>query len=246
MAQNDYGINILGVVSIVFAFTYVVQLFKEVSTKDGIRIWEVADLVGLIIMASILAMRVYFWRFEYVELVFGIAGTIHIVVYVRKAIMSLTGLRKKNSTFSIVVLVFQVSIVFYLLSMVTVPFVPKFAEPAGGFAFALLLVFVAVNFVKRDFMLDGEKISPFRYIVNQRDRSIVLMSLFFTFTLYMGLTKVELLPKMYSDQFPQAYFELVDRAESGEEKPVDGDYKHEEFKRKYEQFIQRHKQDEKK
>jgi hypothetical protein len=55
----------------------------------------------------------------------------------------------------------------------------------------------------------------------------------------MGLTKVDLIPRMYSDQFPQAYFELVNRAESGEERPVDGAYQHEKFKAAYDRFVRR-------
>jgi hypothetical protein len=47
------------------------------------------------------------------------------------------------------------------------------------------------------------------------------------------------LPKLYSDQFPQAYFKLVNNAETGKEKPVNGKYRHEEFKAMYDQFVER-------
>jgi hypothetical protein len=45
---------------------------------------------------------------------------------------------------------------------------------------------------------------------------------------------------MYSDEFPQAYFELVQQAELGKEQPINGKYRHEEFKEKYELLISRH------
>jgi hypothetical protein len=44
---------------------------------------------------------------------------------------------------------------------------------------------------------------------------------------------------MYTDEYPQAYFELVKQAESGKEKPVNGKYKHEEFKDMYDRFVSR-------
>ena len=55
----------------------------------------------------------------------------------------------------------------------------------------------------------------------------------------MGLTKINIIPKMYSDEFPQEYFELVNRAEMGLEDPVDGVYQHEKFKEMYDTFVKR-------
>lgn len=73
-----------------------------------------------------------------------------------------------------------------------------------------------------------------------KDRSVVLITLFVLFTAYMGLTKFYILPKMYSDEYPQAYLELVKQAEAGQEEPINGKYKHEEFKELYDQFVSRH------
>lgn len=131
------------------------------------------------------------------------------------------------------------SIIFYFIAMVTVPFMPILAEPAGGVAFALLIAFCLFSYLMKDLFVDGEKISAFKYVLNFKDRSIVLLALFVIFTAYMGLTKIGAIPKMYSDEFPQAYFELVNKAESGQEKAVEGKYKHEEFKEMYDRFISR-------
>lgn len=85
---------------------------------------------------------------------------------------------------------------------------------------------------------ESDKATSISVIVGNKDRSIILMSLFLLFTVYMGLSKVEVLPKMYSDEFPQAYFELVNTAEMGQGEAVDGKYKHEEFKEKFEKFFE--------
>jgi hypothetical protein len=55
----------------------------------------------------------------------------------------------------------------------------------------------------------------------------------------MGLTRIGVLPSMYSDEYPQAYFKLVNKAETGKEKPVNGKYRHQEFKEKYDDFLER-------
>ena len=86
-----------------------------------------------------------------------------------------------------------------------------------------------------DIILTGLQLRATRF----KDRSVVLLALFLLFTAYMGLTKIGAIPKMYSDEFPQAYFELVNKAESGQEKAVEGKYRHEAFKEMYDRFIGR-------
>jgi hypothetical protein len=57
----------------------------------------------------------------------------------------------------------------------------------------------------------------------------------------MGFTKIGALPKMYSNEYPQAYFQLVSNAERDLEQPVEGKFKHEEFKEQYETFLEHNK-----
>jgi hypothetical protein len=137
------------------------------------------------------------------------------------------------------VALFHASIVFYVASMVLAAFIPSFSEPAGGAAFALLISFIAMSLIKKKVMLGSEKVSAFKVVTRFKDRSVVLITLFALFTAYTGLTKIGVLPRMYSDEFPQAYFNLVNQAEAGIEKPVNGKFKHEEFKESYDRFIER-------
>ena len=76
-------------------------------------------------------------------------------------------------------------------------------------------------------------------IAGFKDRVFLLLSLFIIFSLYYGLSGSGILPKLYSDKFPQAYYELVNNAETGKEKPVNGKYKYEEFRKMYDQFVER-------
>jgi hypothetical protein len=46
---------------------------------------------------------------------------------------------------------------------------------------------------------------------------------------FTKFTKIELVPELYSDEFPQSYFQLVKQAETGREVPVNGKFKHEVF-----------------
>lgn len=241
MAQNDYGINILGFVAASFSLLFSIQFIRLYQKSDNAGLYDKLELISLAILAAILTMRVFYIRFQFVEIAFGVAGIVLIVIYVMKLIQAWKSIRPRNKLLAFLIVMFYGSIVLYLTSMVTVPFFPQLAEPSGGIAFAMLIGFVVVSIIRKDIELDGEKVSGINYVTKLRNRSIVLVTLFFLFTAYMGLTKIGVIPKMYSDQYPQAYFELVKEAETGKEKPVNGKYKHEEFKEMYDQFVNRNK-----
>jgi hypothetical protein len=237
MAQNDYGITILGIVAFAFGFLFIGQLmFKKKATSN---IWSLLELISLSLLAVILGLRVFYIHFALVEMVFGISGVVLVVVYAKKLIQTYSEVRTRNRWLSLLVASFHVSIIFYSLSMVTVPFFPALAEPLGAIAFTLLVGFIAASYLKKDIMLEGEKISGFKFVGRFKDRSVVLASLFLLFTLYLGFTKIDFLPKMYSDEYPQSYFQLIDQAEKGIEKPANGKYKHEELKEMYDAFVKR-------
>lgn len=240
MAQNDYGIKILGAAASAFGLLFLLQLPAELRTKRKTDGLVIAELSGLAIISIILSMRVFYIRFPFVEVVFGIAGLLLIASYMVRIIRAWSALQKKSATLAVLVILFLSSIASYIISMTLVPFIPGVAEPFGALGFFLLIVFLLGGLIKRKMLVEGERLSAFTYISRVRDRSIVLISLFVLFTAYMGLTKIGFIPKMYSDEFPQKYFELVDQAESGKEKPVEGKFRHEEFKKQYDLLLSRH------
>ncbi|SRR5258706_138770 len=239
MAQNNYGITIMGIVAFAFSFLFLIQLVPLLAGKQAWDLWSFLELISISLLAIILGLRVFYIHFAFVEWVFGLSGLILVIVYAKKLLETYRELKTRNQWITRLVLFFHFSIIGYTLSMATVPFIPAIAEPAGLLAFVLLIAFVAGSILKKNLMLDGEKISGISFVGRFKDRSVVILSLFLLFTLYMGLTKVGFLPKMYSNEFPKSYFQLVDQAEQGREKPVSGQYKHEQFKAKYDQFVER-------
>jgi hypothetical protein len=57
------------------------------------------------------------------------------------------------------------------------------------------------------------------------------------FSLYFGLNRLGLIPAIYSDEYPQAYYELIDEAETSKEKPISGEYKYQLFLKQYDRFV---------
>jgi len=239
MAQNEYGTSILGFATASFSALFLVQVIYGLLSKKIRSISEVLEPASLFVLAGILALRVFYIRFQFVEFVFGAFGILLMAVYLYKLMKSGSSLKLDSKKLVLAIRLFYLSIVLYLISMITVPFFPGISEPAGVVAFVLLIVSVILSFISKGAMTNGEKISGYQFVSQAKDRSGVLAILFLLFTVYMGSSKIGLMPPMYSDEFPQSYYKLVNQAEAGKEQPVNGKYKHEVFKTEYDRFVKR-------
>ncbi len=237
MAQNSYGLNIMGGVAFIFGILFLIQLYFLISKKGKKDVLGIAELAGLFVLTVLLGFRIFYIYFPYVEYVFSLAGILLMFVYLRKMFLRFNEIGSKNKLLSILIILFHVSIILFLISLVLVPFAPKAGEFAGIGGFVLLLIFIVTGFAKKELLVDGNKVSAFSTVTHFKDHSIVIVTLFLLFSLYVGLKMIGVLPGIYSDEFPQAYFKLVEDASSRKEKPVDGKYKFEEFKKKYDDFL---------
>ncbi len=240
MAQNDYGNVILGVVAFSFSILFGIQFITSFSSDKNLNYLNRIELLCLTLLAIILGLRVFYIHFQWVEAIYGLAGLALIGVQFRKVLIQWKSYWNQNKILALLVVAFRVSIILYLFSMTIVPFVPRLTEPTGELAFALLIIFLLGTYLKRDLIVAGEKVSPFKMINQLKDHSLVLMTLFILFTAYMGLTRIGATPAMYSDELPQAYFELIKQDER-ESKLREEVSKTEEFKEMYDQFVEKHK-----
>ncbi len=150
MAQNDYGIKILGTVAIAFCILFSIHLISFINKENDKREKSNGfELASLIVLSGILTLRVFYIRFPFVELIFGTAGLLLIFVYINKLVRQYKLNEVKSSLMAGLVGLFHASIIFYLASMVLAAFIPSFSEPAGGAAFALLIAFVAIALLRR-------------------------------------------------------------------------------------------------
>lgn len=237
MAQNDYGNHILGGVAFAFALLFMIQLMGSFSSEKKVSAINQLELVGLSILAGILGLRVFYIHFQWVEAIYGLGGTLLIGIQFKKLFVQWKSNKIRNKMMAYLTVVFRSSIILYLVSMTIVPFAPQLSEPAGEAAFALMILFLIVVYTNADLTVNGEKISPFRLVNQLKDHSLVMMTLFILFTAYMGLTKIGATPTMYSDEFPQAYFDLVRKGEIG--KVDQGESQVDKFKEKYDDFVKR-------
>lgn len=241
MAQNSYGIKIMGGIALAFGLIFLLEFITALGKKEKKDGYALAELAAMILFAVIFGCRVFYIHFPYIEWLFAAAGAWLVFFYIRKLFIRYRRLVSRNRRLAWMGVIFHGSIILFLVSLILVPFASQKAEWVGMAAFAFLLVFIIGAFVKKDDLVDGNKVTAMQMVTGYRDHSIVLASLFLLFSLFAAFNKAGLIPGIYSDEFPKAYFELVDKAATGKEKAVDGKYKHEEFMEKYKQFLKRNK-----
>lgn len=239
MAQNSYGLRIMGGVAFSFALLFLAEFISLIRSKEKKDLLVLGEPLCLAVISFIFGLRVFYIHFNYVELIFGAASALLMLVYLKKMLVRYHQFRLKNKMLALLVLIFHFSIILFLVSLALVPFALKTAEYSGIISFILLMIFLITGFLKKKLLVEGEKVSAFAMVQKFKDHSIIIVSLIIMFSFYVGLTKIGILPAIYSDEYPRAYFKLVNEATTGKEKAVDGKFKHEEFIEKYEEFIRK-------
>jgi len=236
MAQNSYGMLIISSVSAAFGLIFFIQFIKQAGTGER---RQALEFFVLFLLSGIITLRTFQIYFPFVEWFFALSALVLAGIYFFTLIRHVGEYLNKSKTLAWLIGLAYAGLVLFCVAMILMNVSVQAARYAGILALLFMASFIFIAMVKKGSLLEGEKISVFRVIAGFRDRFFLLSSLFILFSLYLGLTTSGVLPKLYSNKFPQAYYELVSQAETGKEKPVDGKFRYEEFKTMYDQFVQR-------
>jgi len=244
MAQNDYGMTIIGYTCIAFVLSFANTAFKTIKYVGVNKntVWSLIELGSLIIIAIIFSMRVFFIRFPFIEYIFALAGLMLMLRFALLIGHLIKTTWDENRILCVNSIFYYLSVIFYTSSMVIVIVNPLLSEPLGGLGFGFILLYVVGGLYYSKLFYQGEKYSALNYLNKFKTKSILIVTIYLLFTAYMGLTKFDFIPQLYSKEYPQVYLRLVQDAESGKEKPVNGKFKHELFKSEYDQFVKRSSQ----
>ena len=241
MAQNSYGLKIMGGVAFVFGLVFLIEFLSGLRRKNEEKnTYAVIEAACLFILSVLFGLRVFYIRFPYVELLFSAVAILLALIYLRILVHRFRHFQHRNNFLSLLVVIYHGSIILFLGSLALVPFTPNVAEWTGVTALILLLGFMVAALFKRNLLVDGENVSAFKMVRRFKGHSLIIVFLFLLFSLYVGFNRIGILPDIYSDEFPRAYIKLADQAASRNQKTVDGKYKYQEFMDRYQQFLKRH------
>jgi hypothetical protein len=237
MAQNSYGLKIMGGVAFAFSVVFASELIGYIRKIAGKETYRVIELVCLIILSFLFGLRVFYIHFPYVEWIFAATGLVLLIVYFWKMITRFNYFRRKSIFLARMSLLYHLGLVSFLVSLSLVPVAPGFTQYSSATAILFLTLFLVVGYLKRDNLADGEKHPAYFMARRFKDHSILVLSIFMLFSLYVGLNRFGILPDLYADELPRSYYQMVNKAASKEEKPVEGKYRHELFKEHYDRFL---------
>jgi len=237
MAQNSYGFDIIGFVGLAFGIVFLVRSIRLIRKGNRPNILATSEFICLSLIALVFALKALHVYLAFLDIILIAAGTILILIFAKRMVERFRHLRYKSAKLALIILVYHVSLILFILSLVLSTISPLFSAYATAFAFLLLLVFLCTAFFSKAFLIEGVSITAFNQVNQFRDSSVLLVCIFSLMALYTGLTRTNILPTMYSDDFPQAYFRLVNGTESRKEKAENGKFSHKEFKEQYEAFL---------
>ena len=239
MAQNDYGMLILSGVSITFALIFLVQLIRTLSSEKVNDSSLRPELFALFLLAVLFALRTFQLYIPFSEWIFTISALALALIYFNRMIRHYRHYESKNKILALLVAVFYLSIVSFFLAMVMTSFNAETVKITGGIACVLVLGAVLFSLFNGNFLVVGEKTTAVKTISGFRDRYFLLISLFILFAIYVGFTGSGVLPGYIPINIPKkAYYTgVINHAETGKEKPIDGRFEYETFQKNYEQFL---------
>lgn len=245
MAQNSYGLRLLGFVAFAFGLLFLYQFVKYVMKKEAKDVFTELELVSLSILSFIYALNVFNIHSMVTEVIFVAAGLLLAGLYVRKLTMAYHKLKGVNRALSLLIVTFYLSILLFIIYIITGLFSPLVSKISGLAGFLVMIIFLISAVIKGNLLVEGENISAFKWIIDTKDRSGLLISLFSMMAVYLGLSSSGVLPPLYIDDLPQAYYDMARQSGTGIEKKIDGKDKHEQFKIEYDKFVSRNLADRK-
>ncbi len=237
MAQNNYGLNIISVACFLFAISLLLELFQKLKT---FKFSKILELIGLAILFILFGLRAGYIHFYYVEWLLMITCGLLIIIYLLNGLDKTKNLGSDNRRVRNLIIVYYLSLVGFTLSILISMIFPLLAEPVGALATGFLGLFIIGLYLSKSQIINGVEVKTTDYLQKQTGHSVILMTGYLLISLYSGLNMIGVFPSLYTNKLPQSYIELINKAETGKEIPVDGVYKHELYKEAYDKFVSKY------
>jgi hypothetical protein len=239
MAQNSYGLKLLGFVGVAFGLLFLYQLIRYQIKSDKKKSLLQFELASLTILSFVFALRVFNIHSQVTDMLFVAAGIVLAGVYIVKLASAYTTLKVSSPMLALLIAIFYLSLIMFIVFVIAGIYSPMVSKIAGIIGFVLMVIFLLAAVVKGEFLVEGENISAFRWIIGERDSSGLLISLFSVAAFYFALNSAGILPPLYVDDLPQAYYKLVRDTKSDKGIQEGGKTIHDQFKTEYDKFVSR-------
>jgi hypothetical protein len=237
MAHNNYGLKVISTSCFLISIYFLMGLL---SGSKKLTTFHKLEQLGLTLLLTLFGLRAAYIHFPYVEWVVVFAAALLAVVYVKFALDQYRQMEEFNKLMARILLVYYLSVIGFLLSIVSRPFNTLISQAVGAVGGLLIGIIIVAILFKNKQMVNGEETGIIGHVRSRKDHSSLLVTGFFFISFYVGLNFLNVLPPLYTDEVPKAYIELVNKAETGRENAVDGKFQHDAYKEEWEKFLARH------
>jgi hypothetical protein len=244
MAQNTYGLTLMGISCFGLALLYFAELswkvtedFSSLEKKDIIGL---SELLVLSLLLLLFGFRVFYINIPYSDLIFITLCGLLIVVYSLISARIIKTTKNENPDLARTATFFYSSILIFLLSLGTRIINQSLSAVVGALGLIISVPFLIPLLRRTQYEYSARTITIFQFIVSSRNKAGMLFLFFTLSAFYMGLSYFRIIPGIENAEKPGTYIELINQAETGKEKPVNGKYQHEIYKESMDKFLLRH------
>ncbi len=237
MAQNSYGMNLMGLACFGFFLVFGHELFFRVRRYDHLTRTE-RNSLSVELAALCLLSLLFAFRALLIDVPFGWAIIVYaLTILALVHVVAIAGLFRNGSA-SVGILLYRFALLCFVSTFLAGLFFSSLAAVLAIAGFGAAFAFLFIVYRSRGVVTDGENNLLWKKAtVGKSGITLIGFGLIF---LWFGLRQAGIFPPLYSGDVPPAYVELIRRAEAGEDKrTVRKQYQL--FDEEYAKFIQRHK-----
>ena len=243
MARNAYGFDFIGVACLGLAVLYLQQVTWKVISEYGSlsreALPEIIELLLLAVLTTFFGLRAFYIYLDFSEIIFNAVCVLQIIVYLIIGYRVYASARRESKELATLALSFFSSITFFLFFILT-----RVNTSVSMIFAAVALLAAAPAFIsavrRQHFEIKAKAVSFLQFVSTSSNKAGLLFLFFISSTLFTGLSYFGIIPSIENTDRPKDYIELINNAETGKEKPISGQYQHEQYKQAMDKFLKRH------
>jgi len=246
MAQNNYGLKLIGLTCLGFSCLLFFEALFDRKRKTELsptgKILLTVELLVLGGLALLLFFRSYFIDFNEATLLFSILLTVLTLIYVSYLIRSVSRWWSKSKSLSTGLVLYYLVLILFLITSILVIGVHSnnsFIGLAGTICLMTLVLWVILS---KKIIVEGERITITSHIWKMQNKSFIVLIASLVVGLYFVLNRSNFIPPLYTNEKPSGYLKLIKEAEEGTENANEEDHTYQLFDERYQAFIKKYAQ----
>lgn len=244
MAQNNYGLKLIGLTCLGFAclffFEALLDWKRKIELSLSTRILLTIELLVLGALALLLFFRSNFIDFNEATMLFSVLLIILTSIYIIYLIRSVSRWWSKSKSLSTGLALYFLVLVLFLATSILMLGVHSKSTFTGIVGIFCLVAFGLWVVVSKKIIVEGERMSIVSHIWKMNNKSFIVLVASLAIGLYFVLNRSNFIPPLYTNEKPAGYLKLIKEAEEGTENIDEEQRTYKLFDQRYQSFIKKY------